>query len=207
MKNGFKFGSHDAPIDLEGCLVQVEASKAWFTRRVLPLSIEQLRWRPDPRHWSIAECLDHLNITLRLWLPKVNLAAAIGRRQGRTFRGWLGYERSEIDALKQIEPPVTARASAPQDLVPAPAVDPDQLVDHFYEARERYAEAVRQSLGLDLPRILVVEPIAPLIRSLGGTLAFLAAHDRRHMWQSERVRNARRFPRAVLAGERDDKGF
>jgi hypothetical protein len=64
--------TNELPIDLEGCLIQVEASKAWFARRVLPLSLEQLRWRPRPRQWSIAECLDHLNLTVSLYLPQID---------------------------------------------------------------------------------------------------------------------------------------
>jgi len=48
---------------------------------------------------------------------------------------------------------------------------------------------------------LIVEPVYPLIRTLGGTLGFLAAHDRRHMWQAERLRNESRFPRAVFTSK------
>jgi len=170
---------------------QVEASKAWFRRRVLPLSLEQLRWRPGPRHWSIAECLDHLNITLGVYLAKIDDAIALAPSGGeRSSNG----ERSEFDALKQVEPPVTVPVAAPPALIPAPAVDPDYLVDSFHQRRDRYADAVRRGFGLDLPRIVIVEPVDPLIRTLGGALAFLAAHDRRHMWQAEQVRRASRFP-------------
>jgi hypothetical protein len=218
MQNGFNHGPADhGSVDLEACLVQVEASKAWFTRRVLPLSVEQLLWRPEVRRWSIAECLDHLNLTFRLWLPKLTAATAIGWRQGHTVDAWLRYDQSELDALKRVEPPVIARTAAPPALVPTAGVDPDQLVDHFFESRDRYAEAVRRAFGLDLPRILIAEPLAPLIHSLGGALAFLAAHDRRHMWQSERVRSAPHFPSAafsdggtrqigLLTGEKDNTG-
>src|SRR5215471_10931682 len=48
---------------LEGCLVQVLASNEWLEGRVLSLSVDQLRWRPRTRRWSIAACLDHLNRT------------------------------------------------------------------------------------------------------------------------------------------------
>jgi len=192
---------HDRLIDLEGCPVQVEASKAWFTRRVLPLSIEQLRWRPNPQHWSIAECLDHLNLTLGLALPRVDEAI----REGRACEVCVACERSEIEALKLVEPPVNVPAVALPALIPAPAVDPDRLVDHFHQTRDQYAIAVRRVFALDIRGILLVEPVAPLIRSLGGTLGYLAAHDRRHMWQSERVRNAPRFPRAVFGDAREAK--
>jgi len=82
--------------------------------------------------------------------------------------------------------------------IPGLAVDPVWLVDQFHQTRDRYSDAVRRSFGLDLWCNRIVEPIYPLIVTLGGTLALIAAHDRRHMWQAERVRQAPRFPRAVF---------
>ena len=199
-------GQNDPRVDLEACLAQVEASRLWFQKRVLPLSIEQLRWRPDARHWSIAECLDHLNLTLNLHLPKIDDAIGRGRREDHSPVTCPRCERAEAEALRFIEPPVTIGESAPALAIPAAAVDPDWLVDQFHQTRDRYSDAVRRSLGLDLRRIRIVEPIYPLIVSLGGTLAFIAAHDRRHMWQAERVRQAPRFPRAIFDAEKPNQG-
>jgi hypothetical protein len=72
------------------------------------------------------------------------------------------------------------------------------MVDHFHQTRDRYSDAVRRAFGLDLRGIRIVDPIYPPIASLGGTLGLIAVHDRRHMWQAERVRQAPRFPRAVF---------
>jgi hypothetical protein len=185
-------------INLGECLVQVEASKAWFHHRVLPLSIEQLRWRPDAEHWSIGECLDHLNLTLGLCLPKIDDAIGRGALPDSVLVECPQCEQAESDALRWIEPPVTVAVAAPALTIPAPAIDPDWLVDQFHQTRDRYSEAVRRAFGLDLWRLRIVEPIYPPIVSLGGTLALLAAHDRRHMWQAERVRQAPRFPRAIF---------
>jgi hypothetical protein len=208
MKNGIKnAGQSEMSIDLEGCLVQVEASKTWFTRRVLPLSIEQLRWRPDPWHWSIGECLDHLNISLGLYLPMID--DAIGRGlAGQPCRAeHTAFACREIDAVRLVEPPVSVRTVAAPVLLPAMAVDPERLVDRFHQTRDRYADAVRRASELSLARILIANPIHTFLRTLGGTLAFIAAHDRRHMWQAEQVRNKPRFPRAVFTvQERPQKG-
>jgi hypothetical protein len=204
MRKELKTGtSDDTLISLEGCLMQVEASKTWFTRRVLPLSIAQLRWRSDPQRWSIAECLDHVNLTLGLYLPKIDDAIGLGWHEHTTVaqRTPYGphYEFSEMAALRRVEPPVNSRATAPSATSPSAAVDPDQLVDHFHQFRDQYADAVRRAAGLDLSRILIVNPLDPSIHSLGATLAFVAAHDRRHMWQAEQIRRTPGFPQALFA--------
>jgi hypothetical protein len=199
-------GGSGSGIDLEGCLVQVEASETWFHRRVLPLSIEQLRWRPDARHWSIAECLHHLNLTLELYLPKIDDAICRAPRDRSASTGGIRYERAEVEALRLFEPPVIVPVSAPAPTIPGPAVDPVWLVERFHQTRDRYLDAVRRSFGMDLGRCRIIEPIYPVIISLGGTLALIAAHDRRHMWQAERVRQATNFPRAARDRRQPSQG-
>jgi hypothetical protein len=203
MQSKFNLGErNDMTVDLEGCLVQAEASAAWFHRQVLPLSLDQLRWRSDPTRWSIGECLDHLNVTLAAYLPKIEDAIVLGWREGMT-QGFRHHLPAEIDTLRLIEPPVRVRFPAPPEIQPVAAVDPDRLVDAFHRTRDRYAAAVRRSFGLDLPRILIAEPICPWIHTLGGTLALMAAHDRRHIWQAEQVIEDPRFPRAVFHRSRE----
>lgn len=38
------------------------------------LKIEQLEYRPSPESWNILECIEHLNIYARLYLPKLEKA-------------------------------------------------------------------------------------------------------------------------------------
>jgi hypothetical protein len=61
-------------------------------------------------------------------------------------------------------------------------------------ARDRLLERTCAAAGLDLRRAVVVSPVTRLFRlPLGGYLAFLAAHDRRHLWQARQVRAAPGF--------------
>jgi hypothetical protein len=170
----------------------VQASQKWFKKRVLALSLDQLRWRPRSGCWSIGECLEHLNLTLAYYLPKIEQTVGESRRQPGI--GGVLFPEPEKEYLTQLEPPVVFRANAPSALQPAEAVDPDRIVDQFTELRVRYGKSVQSVSGLGLPDILVAGSLHPPIKSLGGVIALLAAHDRRHFWQAERVRNASGFP-------------
>jgi hypothetical protein len=190
-------GPNDVRVDIEGWLAQVEASKFWFQQRVLSLSIEQLRWRPDLRGWSVAECLDHLNLTIDLYLPKIEEAILSGRRR-EAPANCSHCDQAETEALKRFEPPVTVAGPAPRATMPQAAIDPDWLVERFHFTRDCYAEKVRESAGINVMQVRILEPVYPAIRTLGGTLALIAAHDRRHMWQAERVIRSPRFPRVAF---------
>lgn len=179
---------------LQGCLIQVHASQQWFMRFVLPLSVEQLRWRPRSGCWSIGECLDHLNLTLAYYLPKIEQAVAENRRQPPNRVGNALFTKSEHDYLVRVEPPVVLKASAPAALQPRDAVDPDRIVDQFAEFRERYGRVVASISRLSLATLSIAGSLHPPIHCLGGFTALLAAHDRRHIWQAERVLDAKGFP-------------
>jgi hypothetical protein len=182
---------------LEGCVVQMVASREWFARRVLLLSPDQLRWRPGLSAWSIGDCLDHLNRTLAYYLPLIERAIDQSPRN-RSARERI-FPQSEKAFLLQIEPPVRRKRSAAPQLRPVSAVDPDRLVDQFPQLREKYVQAVHSAARVDLANVTVENSIHPPVRSLGGIMAMLAAHDRRHLWQAERVRNAAGFPACPTA--------
>ena len=102
--------------------------------------------------------------------------------------------KMEIGFLMQFEPPIRKRRSTPSELQPAPPVDPDRIVEPFPHLRERYARAVLLASRLDLANIPIADSIHAPVESLGGIIALLAAHDRRHLWQAERIRETTGFP-------------
>jgi hypothetical protein len=179
---------------LQGCHAQVHASQQWFLRCVLPLSLNQLRWRPRSGRWSIGECLDHLNLALAYYLPKIDQALEEGRHHPPNRVDSVLFAESEEDYLWQVEPPVVLKASAPAALQPTEAVDPDRIVDQFMDFREKYGRIVESMSPLNLVNISINGSLHPPIHSLRGLMALLVAHDRRHIWQAERLLDAQGLP-------------
>ena len=94
-----------------------------------------------------------------------------------------------------MEPPPKRRMRTfPILTPPATILARDEVLRTFAASRDRLLERVRAAGGLDLKRAIVVSPVSRLIRMpLGGYLEFLAAHDRRHLWQAKQVREAPGF--------------
>ena len=176
---------------VEACLVQMLASNEWLERRILPLSVNQLRWKPCSACWSIAGCLDHLNLTLGYYGPKIEAALETGRHSKRR-KGPFRFTEAEEKFLREIEPPALVRMCAPAALLPAAAVDPEQVVDQFPILRKQFANAVRSVAGAD-PGIAIPDSIHPPVQSVAGVIALVAAHERRHLWQAQRILTAPAF--------------
>lgn len=161
------------------------------------LGREQLWWRPGTDRWSVGECLDHLVRTGEAYLEALDEAIAEGRRRDRVAEGphrpglvgrWL---------TRLLEPPPGLGVPAPARIRPSrpPAGrDPDPLAA-FLALRGRLAERLEAADGLDLARVRVTSPFfAFLSFDLGSAFRVVAAHERRHLWQARRVREAEGFP-------------
>jgi hypothetical protein len=152
------------------------------------------RWtrRPDPARWSIAECIAHLNLTSRAYLPI--LRDGIARAQGSTDRARARYRRDPIGWLlwKVAGPPVRLRVKTTPPFVPAAAGPPGPLIAEFDRLQTEQVTMTRDADGLPLDRIKIASPFdARLKYSLYAALTILPRHQHRHLWQAERVLAAR----------------
>ena len=157
---------------------------------VAGLSDPQLNWRPGPGRWSVAECLAHLNHSVSKVLPALDQAVDSGRSRGLLASGPFRYGWFARLMVASMEPPPRYRMRSPKIFRLAPAdYSSASLLPQFLAVRDRLAERVRASDGLDLKRVIVISPVSRFIRMpLGAYLGFLLAHERRHIWQARNVR-------------------
>jgi DinB family protein len=175
-----------ALVDLER---QFESVRASIESVVSGLSEEELQWRPAEGEWSIVECFDHLNAGWRV-LPKLDRKIAEGRE-----RGLLGNGRFRTKILGQlyiriVEPPVRFRFNAPVKFRPRTSPPPSEVVPQILDLQGELIERIRAADGVDLGAITMSSPISRRFKmTIAQWFAFLAGHERRHLWQANRVRD------------------
>jgi hypothetical protein len=184
--------------DLEHLLRQLEAVKAEGSALAAGLTQEQFNWRPAPERWSIAECLDHLNVAVTRTLPAFDTAIATGRRERLVGRGPHRYGWVWRLFVWSMEPPPRMKLKRPEVFVaPRGEHAAAALLPRFISVRDQLGERVRQADGLDLARVRITSPAYRLLRvPLGAYFAFILAHERRHLWQARQVRASAGFPGA-----------
>lgn len=158
---------------------------------VAGLTEEQGAWRASPGSWSVAECLDHLAVANRVYLramqPAADRAAAQGRRRRRPARPGL------IGGLFvwSLEPPVKSRGKAPQSIRPRSSPALADAFDQFLASQEEVRTFLRRYGEIDLAGVRFPNPFVRGVRfSLATGLHVIPAHERRHLWQASRVREA-----------------
>jgi hypothetical protein len=174
---------------------QFEAAGAEARALFAGLTDDAARFRPYPGAWSMAECLDHLNVAGRLYLDAVDGAIEDGRKRGLT--GFRPYQPGFVERwiVRSQDAPPLFRVKSPRAFRPTGEPEPiARSLPVFLLLQADFVERVRRAEGIDLARVKVTSPASALVRlSLGGAFAATAAHQRRHLWQARQVREAPGF--------------
>ena len=174
----------------ENLSVNDEAAK----KLVAGLNEEQLNWQPAPGRWSVGQCLEHLCNTNEAYLPAIVEAlrekpdAPVEQIVPGWFGGW--FLRNFIEPSPQGK-----RVPAPSKIRPTARVGLPVL-ERFLSGNQACRQLIQDARSKDVNRIRFWNPLVKGIRFTVGTgFGIIAAHERRHLLQAERVRNSEKFPR------------
>ena len=180
---------------IEGFRKDFERLSAQADALVTPLTEQQFNWPPLPGAWSVAQCLEHLNVTARLYLPMLDKSIADAIRRGLYAEGPFTYNWIGRFVVGAMEPPARFRMRAPKSFLPPPERSRQEIMAAFRAYQVQFIDRLRQANGLDLARARVQSPASKWIRlPLGSGFALMTAHERRHLWQAQRVTTAPGFP-------------
>jgi uncharacterized damage-inducible protein DinB len=144
--------------------------------------------RPRPESWSIAECITHLNLTTRAFLPLIDSALANGTK--RKVPGFHEYHKDLAGWLLCwfLEPPFRMKVKTSPPFEPVQNADRLTLLDEFDMLQDELAKRMEQSIERDLERLKITSPFSSNVRyNLFSALSAVLAHQRRHLWQAERI--------------------
>ena len=187
--------------ELEAFREEFDAISADADALLAALSDTQFYWSPDPGTWSVAQCLEHLNVTARSYLTMLDDSIASAKRWGVYGTGPFQYRWFSRYFVKSMEPPVRRRFKAPVIFQPAPQSAPQrkrtEIEAGFRGYQVQFVDRLRQANGVDLAKARVQSPASRWIRlDLGAGFALMTAHERRHLWQARQLTERPDFPRA-----------
>jgi hypothetical protein len=181
------------PADIVALDSAFDAAERDARRLIEPLDEGQGTWRREPGSWSVAECLDHLATSNRVYLSAMRPAAERALSGGRLRRrpavpgligGWF---------VRVLEPPVKPRlkSKAPEKIRPRQSPALTDAAAQFLASQDEVRQFIDRYATIDLAGTRFPNPFVRGVRfSLATGLHVLAAHERRHLWQAWRVREA-----------------
>jgi hypothetical protein len=182
-------GAEIAP-ELSELAEQFENSKKELTEILAGLSEEIFNRRPPAGGWSIAECADHLVVTGKDYTKQIENGLKKIEQKRYFLKGpyklsWLGKS-----FIKSVEPPVKRKFKNPARWTPDSNHSIKELSDEYTALQDRYIDLLKRSKGLDIMRVKLPSPATSLLRfSIYEMFHVNAAHQRRHLWQANNVKN------------------
>jgi len=148
---------------------------------------EQLLKRPGEKRWSAAECVEHLNITNRAYLPRIAEALAALRQKNPAIKGTILKLDWNARLLKYwLEPPSRLRLPTGAAFQPIEVRDPGGALYAFQSLSQELEEKLATARGLALDAEKICSPFAESMKySVYSAFVLIAAHNRRHLWQAE----------------------
>jgi hypothetical protein len=159
---------------------------------------EQFHWRPrGGTGWSIAECLDHLATINAFYVKAIQPGVDRARTRGWARQGPLKPGFFGALFINSLEPPVKRRLRAPRGMQPRAAKGRDEILADYRAAHDAVRRLIMDAAEIDANRARYRNPFLKVLNFRVSTgLGVIAAHDRRHLWQAEQVRQAAGYPPA-----------
>ena len=151
-------------------------------------STEQLSASPAGKGWSATQCLAHLNLTNRAYLPLID--ASLEELKGQDLRGDGPFKMSWNARLLNwwLEPPSRLRAPTAPFAVPGDQLISSQVLAEFGQVNEQIARQLDVSRGIALDRVKMASPFAKNMQyNVYSAFVLIPTHNRRHLWQASRA--------------------
>ena len=159
------------------------------------LSEQQLNWKPSAKGWSIAQCLDHVIVTHKLYFP------LLGRLADGSHKPSFQERFSPLSGLwgrmlLYLVSPETERKVKTAPMAEPSQSEIDQIVERFAEHQAEMIEHLRRLPStIDPHKTIITSPLMAIVTySLDNTFTIFTTHSQRHLDQAVRVTEHDGFP-------------
>jgi DinB superfamily len=187
----------ELPLGLQVISRQLDEAEEKARRIIDGISNTQGSWQPREGAWSIVQCLDHLGRTNTVYAAALREALNNAKQVRGAMTGFIQPGCPSRIMIRLLEPPPMGKMRAPKKIVPATQVNKDDSLRSFLHSHNEVRAVMHQGAWVDLNRIRFRNPFVSSLRfTVGAGLLIIAAHDRRHLWQADQVRQSAGFPQS-----------
>lgn len=174
--------------DLINELTAQTQSMAAYAETLKGQSLESLNQRESADSWSALECVQHLNLYGRFYIPELTRRldhAGTSKSPKQFFKsGWLGnYFANSMLPKEKLNKMKTFK-----EMNPIHSQLDLSVIDEFIDQQQQMLRLLERGKTTDLTRTKVSISISKWIKlRLGDTFRFVIYHNMRHIQQAKRV--------------------
>lgn len=160
------------------------------------LSSEQFNWKPSPKSWSMAQCLEHLVISDSVYFTTLQKIAE-GKFKMTFWEKYSPFTKLFGLALRgQLEETGKRKMQTAMMLVPSYSDKSLDFIETYFSNLNKFLNHISNCTNADLDKTIITSPIASFVTySLRDAFQFLSQHEHRHINQAIRVKAEPGFPK------------
>jgi len=158
------------------------------------LNREQLNWRPPDGGWSVGQCLEHLIKTSEIYSEDFR-SIADGTRATSFWENWSPLSSFFGRFLTSYMDKDEKKVKTTERFVPPSEIE-ENIVDRFEASQQELISLIDSTSNADWDRTKLTSSFQGFVTySLADAYRIIAAHQRRHIRQADRVTMLNEFPR------------
>lgn len=151
---------------------------------------EKLQQKPMPNSWSVLECLEHLNLTYRHYIPEIQNKLKQATAQQKVAISF--YKPSILgnymtNSMMPKGNQVVNKMKTFAAIQPSLDETSEIIIKEFLEHQQSMLDLLDTASGYNLQRIKVQSLVKILRFRLGDAFRFLTAHNLRHILQAKKA--------------------
>lgn len=176
----------------------LESAQSHLRRLTDKLPESDWNTRPAANRWSAAECVEHLNLTSRAYIPLLRDAVASAGEERRSptkhYRhdalGW--FLARMFGPLRHLGRFRLIRVKTTPAFVPKPGRSRTDILSDFVRLQAELISLIRSADGLPIDEVKIVSPFGGRMRySAYSALVIVSRHEHRHLDQAEEAAHQR----------------
>jgi hypothetical protein len=168
----------------------------YVEKSIALLNEEQLNWKPSPKTWSVAECLEHLIVNNTNYFKTFD--ALIKGTYRKTFwhrtSPFTNFFNKKLLEFTAAE--AKTKVKAPPSFSPSSSVFDKNIIPRFLDQQKILAQYFDKLEPIASKKIIISSPLSGLITfHLNTVLTAFVNHEQRHINQADKILHHPQFPK------------
>lgn len=159
-----------------------------FAKNLEDYAVETLNQKVDAKSWSVLECLEHMNLSMLVYLDQFKVINNFKPSDGLVKFGIKGKFFAE--GMRPKNDKISYKMKTFKKLTPSSHLG-HQVIENFINYSKWVLDFIKAHKSHDLNRLRVKTALGPLVKlNVAEALSFVIAHNERHIWQASNVLKA-----------------
>lgn len=165
-------------------------------KKLNELTENQINWKHAADVWSIAECLEHLVITNRIYFDEIEKQFSSEQISCNADETPVKHKFFGKLIIKSVDPANNKQTNTFPVFQPSKSFIEKDVVNRVIEIQKGFINLISSTMNLNTNKYIMSSPASKLIReNFSDVLEIIRLHNKRHLMQIENLLLHQNFPK------------